>query len=293
MPLLSETSKPTSETLKLPHEPPRSEPESSTSEDESPTSKDERLTPKDETPTSKGETPTLKDNGNLKLPQLQQSQRRPRPALSLPRIRLMVYPKPGFGVDMHIPFTKPLRLFASLDSYFEATSTTRLGIELNRWPFVRMELVPTMTISLRPSPIRFSDLKFGVLGASFTPYNAGVTPDWCKPSSWREAWEIVRPFVRPVVELQHRYRLFGSVINSSQRRMLADLLDDSREKGAALPSNYARSRQELLRLLGRKDVPSLDPGNRLDDRPLNKQKLIEQFERMMRKPPPAPEARTH
>lgn len=213
-------------------------------------------------------------------PRLRHKQKRPqspRPSPSLPTLRLMIYPRPGLGVDARLPLTKHFRCFLSLESYFQGSSNTRFGIESNRLPFLRLDLAPSTRFSIRPSPIRFSDLKFGVLGSSLTAYDGGKSPKYDR-SSLRSLWQSLRPFLNPIVELNHRNTLFGSFVDSRQRRALNNVIDKIMDKQNALPFQVRQSRDALLESLRQREMPPLDHRVRKDTHNPIEDRLKGQFE---------------
>lgn len=115
----------------------------------------------------------------------------------------MAAPEPGIGFDIRLPYSRDVRLFIALEGYLNGTSHVRLGVELNRFPFIRLEGVPNPSVVVRPSPIQVSDLKFLVCGIT--------TNQW-----------------QPVVELVHRYTLLGSIIDPKQRDTIASVADTLR-----------------------------------------------------------------
>lgn len=228
----------------------------------------------------------------LRIPRLPWQKQQSRPATSLPTVRVMLHPKPGLGMDLRLPFCKLFRLFLSLESYFESTSAVRMGIELNHLPFLRMELAPSGTLSLRPSPIRFSDLKFGVIGGSMVIRDRGEMPKW-NFTTWKDLWHSIRPFISPVIELQHRYTLFGSVIDRRQREALVEFVESISRQRNAMPGRFQQKRKSLLNLFGQDELPSTDPRDRLESFADTKRRLQKKIEQLLTNPTPSSGSRKH
>lgn len=203
----------------------------------------------------------------------------PRPSPSLPTLRLMLYPTPGLGVDARLPLTKQFKCFLSLESFFQGSSTTRFGLESNRFPFFRLDLAPSVRFSIRPSPIRLSDLKFGVFGASFTVYDTGESPK-CNFSSLHNMWQSLRPFLNPIVELNHRNTLFGAFTHPQQRKALNNIVNKVMSKQEAFPSQLRQTRDALLKSLHQRGMPPLDHRVRKDTPNPIEGRLREQFEHL-------------
>lgn len=166
--------------------------------------------------------------------------RRPHPSTSLPAVRLLISPQPGVGIDIRLPYSKPVRLFVSLEAYLNGHSHVRLGLEMNKFPFIRLEAVPHPCISFRPSPIRLGDLKFLVAGISI-PLSSSRRPN-----------EYNFRRLLPVIEIQHRYTLLGSAIDPKQRKKIVDLMDAQRD--GSLPDKI----KERLNIGSKASLPPLD-----------------------------------
>lgn len=200
-----------------------------------------------------------------------------RPSPSLPTLRLMLYPSPGLGVDARLPLTKHFRCFLSLESFFQGSSATRFGIESNRFPFLRLDLAPSVRFSIRPSPIRLSDLKFGVFGASMTVYDTGKSPKF-DSLSLDNVWKSLKPFLNPIVELNHRNTLFGTFADSRKRKALNNMINKVMTKQETFPSQVRQSRDALLKSLHQHGMPSLDHRVRKDSRNPIDGRIREQLE---------------
>lgn len=201
------------------------------------------------------------------------------PAPSLPSLRLLLYPTPGLGFDARLPLSNPFRCFLSLESYFNGTSQIRIGLESNHLPFLRLEVVPSATLSIRPAALRISALKFGLLGASFTAYNAGRYPD-VDFTSLPSFWQSIRPFVRPVVEITHRNTLLGALIQPQQRQAIHNVISDFKLKREKFPDRLLSSRDAILKKFQQRSMPPLDPRQPTDPNENMKERLKHQIERL-------------
>lgn len=202
-----------------------------------------------------------------------------RPATSLPTVRLMLCPKPGLGFDARLPFAKPFRTYLSLESYFNGESSVRIGVESNHIPYIRLEITPSLTLSIRPAPIRLTNFKFGILGASLTMYNQGNVPS-LKHSSFSELWQSLSPFIKPAVELQHRHTLLGSFIDDGQRDLLHNAMAELKRRRDNLPENVRKGQNLLMKEFNQDGVPSRDPRTKINAKEMMKDHLKEQIERL-------------
>lgn len=216
----------------------------------------------------------------------------PRPSPSLPCLRLLLCPKAGLGLDARLPLTKLFKCFLSLEAYFQGSSTTRFGIESNHFPFLRLDLAPAVRLSIRPSPIRFTDLKFGVLGGLFTLYDSGnvPTPDF---SSAEKAWRSLQPFTKPVLEINQRNTLFGTFANAGQRKGINDVINKIINKERTFPDKMRQSREAILESLHQQELPPLDPRLRKDAHEEIKERMRKELEQLKNAPNSFKPAHTH
>lgn len=177
---------------------------------------------------------------------------------NLPNLRFILQPDPGFGVDARLPFGLGLNCFMAAESYITGKSFVAFGVEPRRFSWLRLQLVPSAKLILKPPILRLSEFKFLYTGAETTLYNAGSHPS-PDLSSAGGLWKSVRPFVRPSVEIQHHNTIMGTLLDSRQRRMLQDAMREVAGRRAKDIQRLQDNRNRIMRTFDPPELPPLDP----------------------------------
>lgn len=194
----------------------------------------------------------------------------------LPTLRMLVRPEPGLGLDARLPMGKHLRCSMALEAYCQGGSAIYFGLESSRFPFLQIQLVPRARLTLRIPVLGVTEFKSIFAGGSLTLYNQGSRP---KPAwgGWKPFWHSIKPFAMPVIELQHRNTLLGSVFDSEQRKALKEALDDVTLRRKERMQEKVRNRRETLGRFEPLEMPKLDPRNRVDAIDRLREKMREQY----------------
>lgn len=176
---------------------------------------------------------------------------------SLPTLRILIQPAPGFGLDARLPMGKRLRCYLSAEAYIHGGSTIIFGLEPAQMPWLRVQVAPCTRVSLRVPVAQVSEFKWAIGGGSVTIYNEGVglRP---KFGGWNKFWESVRGFVGGIIEVEHKNTLLGSFLDGKQRKALREAL---REAGIKNEERRERRKRERA---GLEEVAPLDPRRKPD-----------------------------
>lgn len=228
-------------------------------------------------------TPTRSSLNKKARDPISTSSPRPRPSITLPSLRLLLCPRPGVGLDARLPLTHYLRCYMSAESFFHGGSTLRFGLEPVHFPFLRLEIAPSTTFSLRPSLLRVSFYKFIVPGFSFTLFDAQrspSSPSLLSPSS-DGPWSLLRPFFSPVLELQHRNTLLGTLLDPRYREAARQAVDKALTTTEAIADSTRAKRNAALRSFRQPSMPPVDPRQKDDPSDRLKERLEQRLNKLL------------
>ncbi|KAI0564627.1 hypothetical protein FGB62_25g622 [Gracilaria domingensis] len=170
-------------------------------------------------------------------------QRFPSTSSLLPSLRILFRPTPGIGLDAHMPFTKQVRLFMSLESYFGSNSTIKFGIEPVQFPFFRLQCAPDLRFSVRLPLVRVSEFNRLYMGSELTLLQNGQRPK-INTADIGAFWKGIKNFVRPISEVQRSASLSGMLLSSKQRKALKEALKQAKARRDVKINDRRRRREQ-------------------------------------------------
>lgn len=171
---------------------------------------------------------------------------------------------------------KHVRCCLALEAYIHGGSVVYFGLEPARFPFIQIQFAPRTRLSLRFPILSLTEFKSIFAGGSFTLYDNGSRP---KPvwNGWKPLWRSVEQFVTPIIELQHRTTILGSVLDSEQRRALRAAVEKASAKQKEKLRHRARERMDMVKGFDPPEIPNLDPRRRPDAIDRLRVKMRERF----------------
>ncbi|PXF45165.1 hypothetical protein BWQ96_05066 [Gracilariopsis chorda] len=173
----------------------------------------------------------------------------------LPTLRVLFRPQPGLGLDARLPFTKHVRWYMSLESYFSGTSAVRFGIEPTKFPFIRFQCAPEVRLSVRLPLLRISEFNRAYFGSQLTIVSNGQVPK-LNLNGFAAFYDGLKTFLKPICELQRHSSIGGLLLNDRQREALRKALEKAKTKRDAQANQLIPGRDELLKT--HKDNPEID-----------------------------------
>ncbi|CAN8061675.1 unnamed protein product [Agarophyton chilense] len=164
----------------------------------------------------------------------------------LPSLRILLRPNPGIGLDAYMPFNKQMKLFMSLESYFSGASVVRFGVEPLRFPFLRLQCSPELRLSVRLPLLHVSEFNQLYMGSQLTLFQNGQSPK-IDTTGFGEFWQGIKKFVQPIGGVQRRASLGELLLNKNQRRVLRDVLDQTRLRRDMKKSDRQRKHEQFLK----------------------------------------------
>lgn len=193
---------------------------------------------------------------------------------ALPTLRMLLHPEPGFGLEARIPMGKRVRCYCAAEAYMRGSSTVRFGVEPTSLPFLRLQLAPETTLSIRIPMLRLSEFKAVHAGATLTLYDRGKTPLAARHG---DALKALRAFVFGIVELQHRATVLGTLLDADQRRTLRQAVRQLRVQKEMRQQGRLGEKRRTVQDFDPPGMPPLDPRQRPDPFERLRQQLKERY----------------
>lgn len=196
--------------------------------------------------------------------------------MSLPTLRMIVRPEPGLGLDARLPMGKHVCCNLAMEAYFQGGSAIYFGLEPARFPFIQLQFAPRTRLNLRIPVVPLTEFKTIFAGGSLTLYDKGSRPQpvW---KGWKPLWRSLEHFLSPMVEVQHRTTLLGSMLDSEQRKAIRTALQEANTRRQERLRERVRERSETVKGFDPPELPKLDPRQRADAIGRLRQKMRERY----------------
>lgn len=194
---------------------------------------------------------------------------------ALPTLRMLLYPEPGFGLEAKIPMGKQVRCYFAAEAYIQGNSAVRFGIELSRLPYLRLQVAPETTLSIRVPILRLTEFKKLHAGATLTLYDRGKSP--LSTIGHGDLLNALRAFVFGIAELQHRSTVLSTILDANQRRTLNQAVRELRAKREVRDQRRVGERRRTEKGFKPPEMPPLDPRQRADPFERLREQLKERY----------------
>jgi hypothetical protein len=178
--------------------------------------------------------------------------------VQLPPLRLVLRPFLGFGTDVRVRFGGGMTAVMTAEASLAGASRVAFGVEPRRAPWLRLQLAPTLQLSVRVPLARLSRCKY-IYGGSVAALGHATAPAPLDTSSRSALLSSAAALLLPSLELQHRAGLYEVLFDDRQRRALRAAVAEAASARAADAARADAARREGLRTFDPPSLPPLDP----------------------------------
>lgn len=176
----------------------------------------------------------------------------------LPPIRIILKPDFGFGLDARIRFANGVNCFMSGEATLAGASRIAFGVEPRGASWLRLELAPSVRVSLRVPFLRLSEFKTLQLGTRSGLMEQGrrAPIDMSSKDGFLKSF---RSTLKPVVEVVHRGTLLSAFFSDHDRHLLKGRFSEIHERRGERRTKREAKRKEFLESMDSSEMPPLDP----------------------------------